>query len=171
MRGFLGLREKTQRKFEEFFEKMGRMYEGKEFEIAYSDIQQSTGTASGTLKRALDSMVTSGVLEIQPGRNSRYGRFRYLKYSLPQESKPDNSPSSQKENETVTRTETPPPTESNTIERAIQRSGDEGRDLTQEVEELAHLTNHLLRRVRNQEMTIALLQDRVAELEDKLYKR
>lgn len=167
MRGFLGLRDKTQRKFEEFFEKMARMYEGKEFEVAYSDIQQSTGSANSTLKRALESMVESEVLEIQPGRNSRYGRFRYLAYQPPEkvsenknvvEIRPDKT---QKSNEFVQEEK----------QDSNRDHAEEGSEINLKVEELEHLTSHLLRRLRNQEMTIALLQDRVAELEDKMYRR
>ncbi|MDI6879962.1 MAG: IclR family transcriptional regulator, partial [Desulfitobacteriaceae bacterium] len=71
----MGLRDKTQRKFVEFFENMARMYEGAEFEVAYSQIQRDTGSANSTLKRALRTMVEEGVLKIELGRNSRYGRF------------------------------------------------------------------------------------------------
>lgn len=152
MRVCLSLRDKTERKFVEFFEKTARRYEGDAFEVAYSDIQRETGSANVTTKRALQALVEGGVLEHQAGRNSRYGRFRYLPY------KPS--------------TQTPPAASTGETQRTQEITQAEGwDDFKLEVQELGLLTNQLLRRVRHQEMAMALLQDRMAELEDKLYKR
>ncbi|MDP4160447.1 MAG: IclR family transcriptional regulator, partial [Bacillota bacterium] len=43
--------------------------------------------------------------------------------------------------------------------------------MNEDISELTQLVDHLRRRVRNQEMAIALLQDRLSEIEDKLRKR
>ncbi|SDG85094.1 IclR family transcriptional regulator [Desulfosporosinus hippei] len=153
------LKEKTHRKFVEFFEKISSMYQGKEFELAYSDIQRETGAASVTLKRAIQALAEDGVIEVQSGRNSRYARFRYL---LATQDIEEN-----------------PPSTAPTVSEDISHSGDEEiprhggalESMTEEVGELSLLVDHLKRRVRNQEMAIALLQDRLAEVEDKIRKR
>ena len=155
----MGLSGKTQQKFEQFFAKMAHMFDGREFEIAYSEIRESTGSASDTMKRVLQTMVADGVLEIRPGRNSRYGRFRYLNYRF-REPAPSTGELNTPESKTPTTASTPG-----------QNQLSSESDLSKEVEELAHLTKQLLRSIRSQEMAIALLQDRVAELEDKMFKR
>jgi len=131
----------------DFFEKTARMY-GAEFELAYSDIQRETGTASVTLKRAIQALEEDGLIEVNTGRNSRYARFRYL-LEQPSKLESENSliPSVEVKNEQALET------------------------LTLDVSELTHFVEHLHRRVRTQEMVIASLQERVAELEDKLVKR
>lgn len=154
MRVRLSLRDKTERKFVEFFEKAARRYEGEAFEVAYSDIQQETGSANVTTKRALQALVEKGVLELQPGRNSRYGRFRYLPY------KPSTRVPGTESGQTAQRASEI--TQEDEVQNGLRE---------QEVQELGQMTNQLLRRVRHQEMAMALLQDRIAELEDKLYKR
>jgi len=134
------------------------MYQGKEFELAYSDIQRETGTASVTLKRAIQALAEDGVIEVHPGRNSRYARFSYLLVSQNTEDK-----SSQAQ-----------PNETGNSEDLIneQKASGAGHASTAEdVGELMLLVDHLRRRMRNQEMAIALLQDRLAEIEDKLRKR
>jgi DNA-binding MarR family transcriptional regulator len=143
------LKEKTHRKFIDFFEKMSTLYQGNEFELAFSDIQRETGAASVTLKRAIKSLEADGVLRVQPGRNSRYARFQYL--------------SDLKSARDSTGTE--------------QGNFDIGREsevktklLVTELNELTNLIENLRRRVRTQEMSIALLQDRLAEIEEKLYR-
>ena len=155
----LRLKEKTHKKFVEFFQKISCMYRGEDFELAYSDIQRKTGAASVTLKRAIQALAEDGVIEIYPGRNSRYARFRYL---LPiQESEIKSSEVGLKET------------------RNLEDSSDEGKPqptrileaMNVDVTELTQLVDHLRRRVRNQEMAIALLQDRLAEIEDKMRKR
>lgn len=167
------LKEKTHRKFVEFFEKMSRMYQGKEFELAYSDIQRDTGTASVTLKRAILSLAEDGVIQIRPGRNSRYAKFIYLLED--NNSQFDNS---NENNESKTEYEQNP--DHTVFGNQVQHlSNDEVIDISKQdyqtlkldVQELSNLVNLLIRRVRNQEMTIALLQDRLSELEDKMLKK
>ncbi|KGK89769.1 IclR family transcriptional regulator [Desulfosporosinus sp. HMP52] len=148
------LKEKTHRKFVEFFEKISSMYQGKDFELAYSDIQRETGAASVTLKRAIQALAEDGVIEVQSGRNSRYARFRYL---LATQDIEENPPSNT-------------PTEPEDISEEIPHRGGALESMTEEVGELSLLVDHLKRRVRNQEMAIALLQDRLAEVEDKIRK-
>ncbi|MEA4902810.1 helix-turn-helix domain-containing protein [Desulfitobacterium sp.] len=143
------LREKTHEKFIRFFEKMSKLHEGQEFELAYSEIQRETGTASTTLKRALQSLEAEGWLELNPGRNTRYGRFKVK--------------SDQVSTEMVHNAESPNVPEEIPAEKAPSLQ-DEFQDLSYQVESLR-------RRIRTQEMTIALLQERLAEVEDKLYKR
>lgn len=145
----LKLSEKTHEKFIRFFEKTAKMHEGKEFELAYSDIQRQTGTASTTLKRALQALEAEGWLQIKPGRNTRYGCFRVI--------------SVQESTETVQNAELPIQAEENPIEISPQPQG--------EILDLYNQMENLRRRIRTQEMTIALLQERLAEVEDKLYKR
>jgi DNA-binding MarR family transcriptional regulator len=155
----LRLKEKTHRKFVKFFEKISSMYHGKDFELAYSDIQRETGAASVTLKRAIQSLAEDGVIEVLSGRNSRYARFRYL---LPVQENEEMS-SEVVHNETrnledLSDEEKPQP-------RGILEA------INEDVTELTQIVDHLRRRVRNQEMAIALLQDRLAEIEDKMRKR
>lgn len=138
----------------DYFEKIARMYAGKDFELAYSDIQRETGAASVTLKRAIQALEADGVISVNPGRNSRYARFSFL---LGQQEVADQ--------------------ESNVAKEEIQNEakdeqpGEQVDDLTNEFKDLIHLVDNLRRRVRTQEMTIAVLQDRLAELEDKMHKR
>ncbi|WP_088186005.1 IclR family transcriptional regulator [Desulfosporosinus sp. FKA] len=147
------LKEKTHRKFVDFFEKISNMYQGQDFELAYSDIQRETGAASVTLKRAIQALAEDGVLDVQPGRNSRYARFRYL---LAAQSVDAMEPlSSEKEND----------------ENSMADEPQNNDTINENLQELLQLVDHLRRRVRTQEMSIALLQDRMAEIEDKLRKR
>ncbi len=155
----LRLKEKTHRKFVEFFEKISSMYHGKDFELAYSDIQRETGAASVTLKRAIQALAEDGVIEVNSGRNSRYARFRYL---LPiQESE-------QKSSEVVLN-QTGKSEDLSNGEK--HQAGGTLEAINVDITELTQLVDHLRRRVRNQEMSIALLQDRLAEIEDKIRKR
>ena len=152
------LKEKTHRKFVEFFEKISNMYQGKEFELAYSDIQRETGTASVTLKRAIQALAEDGVIEVHPGRNSRYARFTYL--LAPQVSEDNSLQAQSKETRN-----------SEDLTDEQKASGVGQASMVEDVSELTQLVDHLRRRVRNQEMAIALLQDRLAEIEDKMRKR
>ncbi|MGC7872347.1 IclR family transcriptional regulator [Desulfosporosinus sp. SYSU MS00001] len=147
------LKEKTHRKFVDFFEKISNMYQGQDFELAYSDIQRETGAASVTLKRAIQALAEDGVLDVQPGRNSRYARFRYL---LAAQTADGIEPSS---------------SEKEDDENSIVDEQQNNDTINENLQELLQLVDHLRRRVRNQEMSIALLQDRMAEIEDKLRKR
>lgn len=156
----LTLRDKTNQKFKSFFEKTSEMHQGEEFELAFSDIQRETGAANITMKRAIESLVTEGWLEVKPGRNSRYAWFKLA---------------SQK-SETVGKSEAKEETEQfqSTPEEKLELEDSSGKDTNQWVtymKELEGLVESLRRRLRTQEMTIALLQDRVAEIEDKLYRR
>jgi len=135
------------------------MYQGKDFELAYSDIQRETGAASVTLKRAIQALAEDGVIEVHPGRNSRYAKFHYLLAPL---SAAENSIENPLE-----KTQAP---EDISNEETL-RSGGVLEAISEDVEELTQLVDHLKRRVRNQEMAIALLQDRLAEIEDKMRKR
>jgi len=154
----LRLKEKTHRKFVQFFEKISSRYRGEDFELAYSDIQRETGAASVTLKRAIQALAEDGVIEVQPGRNSRYARFKYL---LPvQEGQQQASEAAQKETHNQTSREE----EKLQPEKALEA-------MNVDVTELTQLVDQLRRRVRNQEMAIALLQDRLAEVEDKMRKQ
>ena len=155
----LRLKEKTHRKFVQFFEKISSMYHGKDFELAYSDIQRETGAASVTLRRAIQALAEVGVIEVHPGRNSRHARFRYLLPVQESEAKSSEVVLNEAQNlEGPSDEEKPQP---GGILEAIN----------EDVSELTQLVDHLRRRVRNQEMAIALLQDRLAEIEDKMRKR
>jgi len=154
----LRLKEKTHRKFMEFFEKISSMHHGQDFELAYSDIQRETGAASVTLKRAVQALAEDGVIEVHPGRNSRYARFRYLLPIQDHEGKSSEAGA----NETGDSADT-------SDAKKSQPGGDSA--INEEVTELTQQVDHLRRRVRNQEMAIALLQDRIAEIEDKMRKR
>lgn len=131
------LKEKTHRKFVEFFTEKSRANQEKEFEIAFSEIQRSTGTASVTLKRALSKLVEDGFIEMVPGRNSRYARFIVVSA---QGNKPDSNTPEQVKHEKIE-------ISVGTLEQDI--------DL-------------LKRRLRSQEISIALLQERLADLEEKI---
>lgn len=145
----LRLSEKTHEKFIRFFDKTAKMHEGKEFELAYSDIQRETGTASTTLKRALQALEAEGWLQIKSGRNTRYGRFKVL--------------AARESTESVQNAEGVTQAAENSIEISTNPQG--------EILDLYNQMENLRRRIRTQEMTIALLQERLAEVEDKLYKR
>lgn len=143
------LKEKTHRKFIDFFEKMSTLYQGNEFELAFSDIQRETGAASVTLKRAIKSLEADGVLRVQPGRNSRYARFLYLSDLKSR----DSSTGMEQDKINIGR-----------------ESEINPKLLASELNELTTLIENLRRRVRTQEMSISLLQDRLAEIEEKLYR-
>jgi DNA-binding MarR family transcriptional regulator len=144
------LKEKTHRKFVDYFEKMSSLYKGNEFELAYSDIQRETGAASVTLKRAIQSLEKDGVIRVQPGRNSRYARFQYLAV--------------------ITETKTPDAAEQDKFDKTRESEIEAYKSFASEINELTALTEYLRRRVRIQEMSIAMLQERLAEIEEKLIK-
>lgn len=143
------------------------IYGSNEFEIAFSEIQRGTGSANTTLKRALDTLKEEGMIEVSPGRNSRYAKFTYLlapaKPALNQSQPPADLPAA-KAGAPVTMAEPTPQGEGLQESESIQT-------LSLDVKELTYLVENLRRRMRTQEMTIALFQDRLAELEDKLHKR
>ncbi len=72
------LKDKTYKKFVEFFEKTAKKHDENEFEIAYSEIQRETGVASITLKKAIQILEDDGIIRVSQGRNTRYGKFKYL---------------------------------------------------------------------------------------------
>lgn len=126
------LKEKTHKKFVEFFTEKCRNSQEKEFEMAFSEIQRTTGTASVTLKRALAKLVEDGFITMVPGRNSRYARFTVV-----------------------------------SSEVADQTAAEPANEVSLPWSNLEREFDLLKRRVRSQEIAIALLQDRLAELEEK----
>lgn len=142
------LKDKTYHKFLEFFEKVSKKQDEDEFEIAYSEIQRETGVASITLKKALQILEDDKVIEIGPGRNTRYGKIRYL-------NKANNS--SAKHNNLKTVVMSAAVHEENINNGALQ------------MKNMASLVEQLRQRVRTQEMTISVILDRLAELEDKVH--
>ena len=58
------LKEKTYKKFVDFFEKMAKQHGNNEFEIAYSEIQRDTGVASITLKKGIQVLEQDGVITV-----------------------------------------------------------------------------------------------------------
>lgn len=160
----MALRDKTNQRFKEFFEKQSKRNDGKEFEIPFSEIQRDTGAANSTMKRAIEALEEEGWLQVKSGRNSRYGIFKLLQQQeTTEEHLPrDSSESIHKEVSTSDLTPTPLPySNSDNLPPSIESR----------INELEHIVDGLRRRLRTQEMSIALMQDRVAELEDKLYKR
>lgn len=153
----MALRDTTNQKFKDFFVKAFKMSEGQEFEFAFSEIQRETGAANVTMKRAIESLVNEGWLVVKPGRNSRYGRFLIVAKEIvgliPEKVIPPASVIEEKPSQTTPQ------------ENADRVS------LTTQVSELESVVENLRRRLRTQEMTIALLQDRLAEIEDKLLKK
>lgn len=151
----LALRDKTNQKFKDFFLKLFIMHEGQDFELAYSEIQRKTGAANVTMKRAIESLVEEGWFEVKPGRNSRYARFvlsaQEMARLFPEKAVQD------------TAEEVSPPALAPTVTQPAS--------LEVQVLELESVVESLRRRLRTQEMAIAILQDRMAELEDKFLKR
>lgn len=141
------LKDKTYRKFVEFFEKMSKKHDNDEYEIAYSEIQRETGVASITLKKAIQILEDDGVIKVAQGRNTRYGRFQYLADGNPF----SNSADSKKKdlNETVE---------------------DVFSDVNTLIKTMSGQIDQLRQRVRTQEMTISIVLDRLAELEDRLHR-
>lgn len=159
----MALRDKTNQRFKEFFEKQSKRNDGKEFEIPYSEIQCDTGAANSTMKRAIETLVEEGWLQVTPGRNSRYGIFKLLQQETPEVQLP-TAP----ELPTQSRESTP---DSSLTIPAYSGSSILPPSYESRIHELEHIIDGLRRRIRAQEMTIALMQDRVAEIEDKLFKK
>ena len=156
------LREKTIQKFKDYLEKEILKNQGREIELSFSQVQRGTGSASGTMKRALENLQAEGWLEIKPGRNSRYGIFRIINSNNEAEEMEENIPL-----EPVAAYP-----EESTLDR--EKSQEEvllDQEVRLKVQELEKAVEGLRKRARSQEMTIALLQDRMAEIEDKLYKK
>lgn len=168
------LKEKTHTKFVDYFERMSKMYQGQEFELAYSAIQVETGVASVTLKRAIKELIENKIIEVKPGRNSRYAQFRYI---------PGHKTAMENQNkESIEANFKVDFTEDFSLEgknayanwkKSERAESFQKPELNKrnDVEGLFNLVDHLRRRIRIQEMSLAVLQDRLAELEDKLSKR
>ena len=137
------LKDKTYKKFVEFFEKMARKHDEKEYEIAYSEIQRETGVASITLKKAIQIMEKDGIVEVSSGRNTRYGRFRYLlnKQEPSKDLFINNKDNLGNDDSTISL-------------------------LASQVKNMTVTIEQLRQRIRTQEMNISVIQDRIAELED-----
>lgn len=136
------LKDKTYKKFVIFFERTAKKHDENEFEIAYSEIQRETGVASITLKKAIQVMEKDGIVEVSPGRNTRYGRFRYLL------NKPESSSN-----------ELSGKNRDNSEEASIE-------SLSLQIKSMMTTIEQLRQRVRTQEMSISVIQDRIAEIED-----
>ncbi|MDR1319941.1 MAG: hypothetical protein LBK56_00720 [Gracilibacteraceae bacterium] len=85
------LKEKTYKKFVDFFADMAMRHQNAAFEVAYAEIQRGTGAASITMKKALQVLADEGVIATKAGRNSRYVQIAYqqeppeLKAAAPEE--------------------------------------------------------------------------------------
>jgi DNA-binding GntR family transcriptional regulator len=132
----------------DFFEKMSKKHDENEFEIAYSEIQRETGVASITLKKAIQILEEDGIITVDQGRNTRYGKFKYL-LNKETSAKEMNSPKNK---------------ESFDFEEANSQA------LMLQVKNMSSLIELLKQRVRTQEMTISVILDRLAELEDRIHK-
>lgn len=148
----MALRDKTNQRFKDFFIRIAKLCGGKEFEVAFSEIQRETGAANITMKRAIEALVAEGWLEVKPGRNSRYARFFVASLAVEEVTPEEATPTEKVLNPTP-------------------ESDSEQSNLKAQIYELENIVENLRRRLRTQEMTIALLQDRIAEIEDKLHKR
>jgi len=144
----LKLKEKTYKKFLQFFEKTALKHDGNEFEIAYSEIQRETGVASITLKKGIQVLEEDGVIQVSAGRNTRYGKFKFL-LDTPGNKVNEVNPSSN--------------------HKEINSSDEIGsiNQLADQLKSLHILVEQLRLRIRTQEMTISVILDRLAELEDK----
>ncbi len=176
----MALREKTILKFKEYFEKESLKNQGREIELSFSQVQRETGATIGTMKRALDNLQAEGWLEVKPGRSSRWGIFRLVNPAINKESTEEKSNSEEKApNEEILSIEEKSlldPVENSSVD--VSQGDEESQEgflsdkkLFERIHEIENMVEGLRRRARTQEMTIALLQDRLAEIEDKLYKK
>lgn len=138
------LKDKTYRKFIDCFEKLSKRNDNKEFEVAYSEIQSETGVASITLKKAIQILEEEGIIAVGPGRNTRYGKFKYLNKTQ------DTNNSENKRNSVIKADET------------------NINVLLEQIKSMSNIIEQLRQRIRTQEMSTSVLQDRVAEIEDKI---
>ncbi len=142
------LKEKTYKKFVEFFERMSNKHDETEFEIAYSEIQRETGVANITLKKGIQVLEADGVIHVSPGRNTRYGKFKYLFNNKSDKAKEPNSSGHY---------------------RDISYFDEENiSSLINQQKNMHILIEQLRLRIRTQEMTISVILDRLAELEDRV---
>lgn len=143
------LKDKTYKKFVDFFEKTSKKHDEVEFEIAYADIQRETGVASITLKKAIQILEDDGIILVNQGRNTRYGRFTYLL---------NNKDVTSKEINSVKNRDLIDQDEANT------------QLLVHQLKNMTNMIEQLRQRVRTQEMTISVILDRLAELEDRIHR-
>ncbi|HHV64169.1 MAG TPA: hypothetical protein GXX46_03720 [Peptococcaceae bacterium] len=141
------LKDKTYNKFVDFFDKMAKKHDDMEFEIAYSEIQRATGVASITLKKAIQILEQDGIIQVSQGRNTRYGRFKFLLNNKNNSSR-----------------------ESSNIKNKEFLEGDEFNTelLICQLKNMSNLIEQLRQRMRTQEMTISVILDRLAEVEDRI---
>jgi len=138
----LKLKDKTYRKFINYFEKMSEKNNNEEFEVAYSEIQRATGVASITLKKAIQVLEEEGIIKVNKGRNTRYGRFQYLL----------------NKKDLLT---------NNKVTLELDRNE---KSVAEQLKALSNQIEQLRQRLRTQEMTISVILDRLAELEDKIHR-
>ena len=136
------LKDKTYRKFINYFEKMSEKNNNEEFEVAYSEIQRATGVASITLKKAIQVLEEEGIIKVNKGRNTRYGRFQYLL----------------NKKDLLT---------NNKVTLELDRNE---KSVAEQLKALSNQIEQLRQRLRTQEMTISVILDRLAELEDKIHR-
>ena len=137
------LKDKTYRKFINYFEKMSEKNNNEEFEVAYSEIQRATGVASITLKKAIHVLEEEGVIKVTQGRNTRYGKFQFLINNKKDFSNNNKIPYEQDKNE---------------------------KPVAEQLKTICNQIEQLRQRLRTQEMTISVMLDRLAELEDKIHR-
>lgn len=143
------LKEKTYKKFVDFFEKMALKHGNEEFEIAYSEIQRDTGVASITLKKGIQVLREDGIIQVSPGRNTRYGKFKYLL---------NNNNNNNKHH-----------SDNNSLKKALISQEESDIDLLIKQQKNMQASIEQLRlRVRTQEMAISAILDRLAVLEDQV---
>lgn len=139
------LKDKTYKKFVEYFKRMSNKHDENEFEIAYSEIQRETGVASITLKKAIQILEDDKIIEVNQGRNTRYAKFKYLQTT-------NNNIASY----------------INPVKNKNSVNAEESQlTILHQLKNLATYVDQLRQRVRTQEMTISVILDRLAELEDK----
>jgi len=144
----LKLKDKTYKKFVDYFDKISKKYDDSEFEIAYSEIQRETGVASITLKKALQILEKDGIILMNQGRNTRYGKFKFLA----------NKAVSSKDQGII---------------KNLDSVDDEETMINQlfsQIKNMSGVIEQLRQRIRTEEMTISVILDRLAEVEDKLHK-
>ncbi|RNC29751.1 MAG: hypothetical protein AWM53_00369 [Candidatus Dichloromethanomonas elyunquensis] len=142
------LKDKTYKKFVDYFDKISKKYDDSEFEIAYSEIQRETGVASITLKKALQILEKDGIILMNQGRNTRYGKFKFLA----------NKAVSSKDQGII---------------KNLDSVDDEETMINQlfsQIKNMSGVIEQLRQRIRTEEMTISVILDRLAEVEDKLHK-
>lgn len=141
------LKDKTYKKFVDYFEKMSKKHDGEEFEIAYSEIQRETGVASITLKKAIQVLENDGVITVNQGRNTRYGKYKYLL---------NDKEVSLKDSQSFKNKE------------SIEMDDSSIQALLLQQKNMSSMIEQLRQRIRTQEMSMAMILDRLADLEDKI---